>query len=68
MEPTKNVKEITLLAHGFDCLPGHVTLTGRGRGSSLRVAAMRAMENLFKSPELKRKRLTDCKLSLVVTK
>ena len=68
MQPLKKAKEVNLVAYAFDCLPGHVTISGRAQASSLRVAAVRALEKIFRAPELKRKRVSDFKISLVVTK
>jgi hypothetical protein len=68
MEATKNVKEVSILAHSFDCLPGHVTIRATGKASTLRVAGMRAVEKILSAPELKRKRYSDFKMTLVVIK
>jgi hypothetical protein len=52
----------------FCCLPGHVTLRGRGIGSSLRVAVVRAVQNMLSDRQLRRKHVVGgFKLSVVVT-
>lgn len=60
------MKTVSVVAHSFDCLPGHVTLTGRGQGSSLQVAVRDAIKDLFSNRQLHKKRIGEFKCSVVV--
>jgi hypothetical protein len=62
------MKNVQVIAHSFNSLPGHVTISGRGKGSNLRVALQRAVGNLFLDHRLTGKRTTELKLSVVVEK
>ena len=66
MDAHKTKKVVTVTGHAFDTLPGHITLTTRGQGSSTRVAAMRAIDNLLSSRELKGKRVRSFKIGVVI--
>ena len=59
-------KTVEGIAYQFDSLPGHIRVSGRGSGATLRVALQRAVGNLFNQPALLRKRLDSFKLSVVV--
>jgi hypothetical protein len=60
-------KLATIVAHSFDCLPGHVQITSRnGIGSNARVAIQRAVESIFLSPLLHGKRVHSFKMSVVI--
>jgi hypothetical protein len=61
------VKTVTVIAHSFDCLPAHVQVSGRGSASTLRVAAARAMNNVFRSATLKRKHIGSFRVSVVIS-
>jgi hypothetical protein len=61
-------KTVSVLAHEFDCLPGHVTTRATGEGGTLRVATMRAVSNLLDDPRLRGKRIGEFKLNVVVLK
>jgi hypothetical protein len=60
------VKTVSVVAHAFDCLPGHVTVNGRGTGSTLRSATCDAIRDLLKDQRLRRKHINDFKLQVVV--
>jgi hypothetical protein len=59
-------KTVEVIAYQFDSLPGHIRVSGRGSGATLRVALQRAVGNLFNQPALRRKRVDSFKLSVVV--
>jgi hypothetical protein len=61
-----NKKLVCLIAHAFDCLPGHDSVSGYGRASTTRVAAMRAMENIFASPLLKGRRVRSFRATITI--
>lgn len=61
-----DAKVVTAVGYEFDCIPGFAQITGRGQGSTLRVAAARAVENVLTSQQLKGKRLGRCKIAIVV--
>jgi hypothetical protein len=46
-------KIVTVVGHQFNCLPAHVQITGKGTGSSIRVAAMRAIESMICDRQLR---------------
>jgi hypothetical protein len=58
-------KTVEIVAYQFDSLPGHIRVSGRGSGATLRVALQRAVGNLFNQPALLRKRIDSFKLSVV---
>jgi hypothetical protein len=60
------MKIVNIIGHEFDALPGHVTVSGRGSGSSLRSATCDALRELLKDPRLHRKHIGSFKLSVVV--
>jgi len=60
------VKLVNIIGHEFDALPGHVTVSGRGSGSSLRTATCDALRDLLKNTKLHRKNIGSFKLSVVV--
>jgi hypothetical protein len=60
------MKTVNVVAHAFDSLPGHVTISVRGRGFNLRAALCDAIREMFKDERLRRKRIDDFKLSVVV--
>jgi hypothetical protein len=62
------VKTVTIVGHTFDCLPGHLQITARGEGSSVRIAAQRAIKNLLKHDSIRRRRVNSFKLSVVITR
>ena len=59
-------KTVQVLGHAFDCLPGHVTIAGRGEGHNVRVATTRAIDNMFDDQRLYRKQVGEFRLSVVV--
>lgn len=59
-------KTVQVLGHQFDGCPAHLTVAGKGFGYTLRVATQRAIENMFRDPRLKKKRIDSFKLSVVV--
>ena len=60
------MKTVSIVAHAFDCLPGHVTITARGSGGNLRVAVSRAVQDVMSDDRLKWKKVSDFKMSVVV--
>lgn len=60
------MKTVQVVGHAFDCLPGHVTISGRGSGSSVRVAVKKAIERMFEDDRLYRKQIGDFKMTAVV--
>lgn len=56
-------KTVTLVAYDFNCLPGHVRIEGRGTGSSLRIAAVRAMDAIFSDERVKRRQVGDFRIN-----
>ena len=58
------MKTVHVEGHAFDCLPGHVTVTGRGVGSNVRIALIRAVGSMFSDDRLRRKRVRDFKMSV----
>jgi hypothetical protein len=63
--PTRTKKTVTLDAE-FPELSGAMRHTGKGRGSSLRVAFAAAGRNLFKQPKLKCKRFSQFTIAVTV--
>lgn len=61
-----NIKTVHVLAHGFDCLPGHVTIGAYGSGSNLRAAVIHGVREALKDKRLSRKRIGEFKMSVVV--
>jgi len=59
-------KSVQVIGHAFDCLPGHVTIAGRGSAYSVRVATIRAVAAMFADSRLFRKQIGDFKMSIVV--
>lgn len=59
-------KTVQILAHEFDSLPAHVTVSGRGSGANLRVACQRAIADVFKQASLRHKQTGMFKCSFVV--
>lgn len=59
-------KTVHLIAHAFDCLPGHVTITSRGEGGNLRIAVQRALAAVLSSEKIRGKRVGDFKISVIV--
>lgn len=59
-------KTVQILAHEFDSLPAHVTVSGRGSGANLRVACQRAIADIFKQASLRHKQTGMFKCSFVV--
>lgn len=49
-------KHVTVELIRIDCLPAHVTILGRGAGSSIAIAARRAVERALKDIKLRRRR------------
>jgi hypothetical protein len=62
----KNMKVVNIIGHEFDALPGHVTVNGRGSGSTLQSATCDALRELLKDQRLRRKHIGSFKLSVVV--
>lgn len=60
------MKTATVHAHSFDCLPGHVGICRNGSGNNLRVAMHRAIEQIFRAPELRRRHVHEFKMSVCV--
>ena len=60
------MKTVSVIGHSFDCLPGHVTISGRGTGSNVRTAVCHAVRVMFGDKRLHRKHVGDLKLSVVV--
>jgi hypothetical protein len=59
-------KTVAVIGHAFDCLPGHVTISARGKGATVRVATMRGVSNMLDDQRLRRKQIGDFKISVVV--
>jgi len=60
--------KVQVLAHAFDGMPGHVTISKSGEGYNLRVATSRAVEDVLSDERLKHKRIGEFKMSVVVVK
>jgi hypothetical protein len=60
------MKQVMVIAHSFDCLAGHVSITGRGEGTSVRIALGRAVDAVFDDLRLKHKRISSCRLTVTV--
>lgn len=60
------MKNVTIVGHAFDCLPGHKFLAESGSGSSLRVACAVALRKLLSRQELRRKHVGSFKLAVTV--
>lgn len=60
------MKNVSVVGYNFDCLPGHVRISGRGAGGTVRIAAMRALSNMMDDQRLSHKRIGDFKISVVV--
>lgn len=50
------MKTVQIIGHAFDCLPGHVTISARGTGGTVRVATQRAIGKMLWDKRLYRKR------------
>jgi hypothetical protein len=61
------VKHVEVVGFQFNNLPGHVTLTGRGEGSTLRIAVMRRVADMLHSDRIKHKRVGSFKMTVAVT-
>lgn len=57
------MKTVHVTGYQFDCLPGHVRIAGKGEGSSLRVAVLRAIGSMFNDPRLRHRQIDDFKIS-----
>ncbi len=60
------MKTVQIVAHSFDCLPSDVSITRRGTGTTIQVATVAAIRDMFRSDKLRHKRINDFKISLVV--
>lgn len=60
------MKTVHVIGYQFDCLPGHVSIAGRGQGSNIRAAVGAAVRNVLSDSKLRRKHLGGFKLSVVV--
>jgi hypothetical protein len=60
------MKTVSVVAHAFDCLPGHVTINGRGSGRTLHTAVCRAVASSLRDRRLRWKHVNDFKLQVVV--
>lgn len=60
------MKTVQIEGYAFDCLPGHVAVGARGVGGTIPVAICDAVREMFDSETLKRKRIKNFKLSVVV--
>jgi len=60
------VKTVHVLAHQFDALPGHVSVSASGSGSSLRMAVKDAVDKILSDVKLRHKHIGEFKLSVVV--
>jgi hypothetical protein len=60
------MKIVSIVGHSFDCLPGHITISARGTGSSLRTAICDAVREMFNDSRLHRKHIKDFKISIAV--
>ena len=61
------MKHVEVVGFQFDSLPGHVTLSGRGEGTTLRIAVMRAVADMLHSDRVKHKRVSSFKIGVAVT-
>lgn len=61
-------KTVVVIATAFNCLPGHVTVEGKGSATTLAAAIHRAVTRVIKDPRLKRRRLARFKLDVVITR
>jgi hypothetical protein len=62
------MKRVSVWAHEFDSLPGHITASGEGHGCNLKSAFAGAVRNLLKAPQLKHKQFHSFKMSVVIFK
>jgi len=60
------LKTVSVVAHAFDCLPGHIQISGRGEGKQLRSAMFRAVSQVLRDPRLRWKHVNDFKMQIVV--
>ena len=60
------MKTVSVVAHAFDCLPAHVTITAKESGFNLRVATARAVSAVLSDKKLRKKHVNDFKISVVV--
>jgi hypothetical protein len=66
MDKPKTTKVVTLEGTFPDCLIKHAYQQGRGEGSSLRIAAARAMTDLMSKPGLRAKHLKSAKIVMSI--
>lgn len=59
-------KTVSIVAHSFDCLPGHEQISARGEAGSVRVAIQRAVLSIFQDRRLRHKQINDFKMTVVV--
>ena len=52
-ERGENMKRVRVEGYNFDSLPGHVTISGSGVGSNLKIAAKKAIESMLKAVQLR---------------
>jgi hypothetical protein len=62
------MKRVILTAYEFDSLPGHFCCQGDGTGCNLQAALSSAIRNLLKSPQLKRKRFHNFRMTVSIGK
>jgi hypothetical protein len=60
------MKTVQVLGHAFDCLPGHVTIAGKGSGTNVRAATKAAVDNMLSDERLNHKRIGNFKMTVVV--
>jgi len=61
------MKIVSATAHQFNSLPGHITIAGRGTGTSVAIAAGRALDAIFGDARLYHKRIETFKVTFAVT-
>lgn len=60
------MKTVTVIAYELDALPAHVRMQARGSAGTLCAAVRAAVSEIFRNPQLKRKRLRSFRLLMSV--
>ena len=60
------MKRVSVLAHQFDAVPGHITIRATGEGTNLCVAVKRAVDLVLHDRCLRHKQIGEFKMNVVV--
>lgn len=60
------MKTVAVIGYDFDCLPGHVSVPGKGTGKRLQAAVGAGVRAVLNDKRLHRKHVHNFKLSVVV--